>query len=342
MPKMNITKTQSRKSVIPRPLNSFMIFRMEHQASVSKEYPGATHQDISKKLSMKWKELTAEERQEYYTKALAAKEEHKLQYPDYKYRPRRRCETPKKIKKSNNSSVIAVQTESSGGDLHPQVRPIDCSNEQLYLLPDTTFFNPLQAVDITINLTNALDDDSLTTTTCFDNLLLCPTLSEPSYQDPSASPSAFSIMSQFSGLSPSLSSDYEPTATLQSLEYYDAMGVHPYYCGPVSNTYTPPPFECASIIDYSQMDQVAMPFDVLVAPIADLMPPQINFPETQHQLPPAILDHTEPTLGFDAIKTANDLSSNSFDTYAPISGIPLLTQPYLYMDFQAMSYRMDQ
>lgn len=80
MPKMNITKTQSRKSVIPRPLNSFMIFRMEHQASVSKEYPGATHQDISKKLSMKWKELTAEERQEYYTKALAAKEEHKLQW----------------------------------------------------------------------------------------------------------------------------------------------------------------------------------------------------------------------------------------------------------------------
>lgn len=55
-----------------------MIFRMEHQASISKECPGATHQDISKRLSTKWRGLTPEEKQEYNKKALDAKERHKL------------------------------------------------------------------------------------------------------------------------------------------------------------------------------------------------------------------------------------------------------------------------
>lgn len=80
MPKINNSKriSSSQKSAIPRPLNSFMIFRMEHQASVSKEYPGSAHQEISKKLSKKWRGLTLEEREVYDKKALAAKEEHKL------------------------------------------------------------------------------------------------------------------------------------------------------------------------------------------------------------------------------------------------------------------------
>ncbi|KAI8637425.1 high mobility group box domain-containing protein, partial [Parasitella parasitica] len=52
-----------------RPLNSFMIFRMEHQANVGMEYPGATHQEISKKLSKKWKELDPEEKKMYTDKA---------------------------------------------------------------------------------------------------------------------------------------------------------------------------------------------------------------------------------------------------------------------------------
>lgn len=77
MTKVNMTK-KNKRSAIPRPLNSFMIFRLEHQASVSKETPGAKHQDISKKLSARWKALNPEEKQEYKAKALAAKEKHKL------------------------------------------------------------------------------------------------------------------------------------------------------------------------------------------------------------------------------------------------------------------------
>ncbi|GAN02963.1 conserved hypothetical protein [Mucor ambiguus] len=337
---MTITKRAAgnRKSAIPRPLNSFMIFRMEHQASVSKENPGATHQDISKKLSTKWKGLTPLERQEYSKKALTAKEEHKLLYPNYTYCPRRRDGASKKTKKSNSSKSSALQTDALDKNHQPQIQPVDSLNKGLCQLPGTTFVNPFQAVDVTIDLTDALNDDTLTTATCFDNLLLCPTLSELSSQDPSASPSTFSMMSQFSGLSPSLSSDYEPTAALHYSGYYNTISVHPYYCGSVPNTYMPSSYECVSLTDYSQLDPVAIPFDVYDAPITDLMPLQMIFPETQNHLPPAILDHTQPLLELDTQDILHNLEFNSFFNNPIISETPLLTQPFVFMDSGAMPY----
>lgn len=219
-----------------------------------------------------------------------------------------------------------MQADPSDGNHYPQVQLIDCLYEQLCPSPNNTLFNPLQAVDVTIDLTNALDDDALTTTTCFDRLLLCPTLNDPSYQDPAASPSAFSMMSQFSGLSPSLSSDYESTVASHYSGYYDTMNVHPYYCVPVLSTYIPSYYDCLPVIDYSQMDPVAIPLDAYDTPIADLMPSQIMFPETQHQLPPAILDHTQPWLETDAQDTAHELGFSTFSTYASINDTTLLTQ----------------
>lgn len=80
MPKINPYKKtfKQKKSEIPRPLNSFMIFRMEHQANVGMEHPGASHQEISKKLSIKWRNLSPKEKKVYIDKAVLAKEEHKL------------------------------------------------------------------------------------------------------------------------------------------------------------------------------------------------------------------------------------------------------------------------
>ncbi|KAL9548298.1 hypothetical protein MBANPS3_005740 [Mucor bainieri] len=298
MTKITITKGTSinnNRSAIPRPLNSFMIFRMEHQASVSKKHPGATRQIISKILSTKWRGLTPEERQEYGKKALAAKEEHKLLYPDYKYRPRRR-EGTFKTKKSDSSRPNTTQTDELDGYRQSQRQRTDAFDEQQHPLPGTTFFNSLQAASVVIDLTDALDDNTLATTTCLDHLLLCPALSRCSYSNPSASPSTFSMMSQLTGLSPSLSSDY---------------GTHRW-----------------------------IPFDTYGAlTITDFMPPQSIFPGNQHYMPPAILDHIQPLLELDAQDMMHNLNFSSFCTYdALATSTPLLTQPFLFKDFEVIPY----
>lgn len=224
-----------------------------------------------------------------------------------------------------------MQTDSSPGDHQPQIQAINALNEQPRPLTSTTFFNPLHPVDVTFDQFNAPNDSMLTTSLCYDNTLLCPTLNEPFYQDPSASPSAFSMMSQYSGLSSSLLSEYDSTASHYS-GYHDTMSVYPYYCGQLPNTYMPSSYECAPITQYSQIDPVTIPLDFYDVPISDFMATQIIFPETQHQLPPAILDHAQPLLENDAQETAHGVCSNSFYASTLTSDPPLLTQPFFCMD----------
>lgn len=62
---------------IPRPLNSFMIFRLEKQRDIVEKCPGANHRDISKIISKWWKELGKSEKQWYIAEAEKRKLEHK-------------------------------------------------------------------------------------------------------------------------------------------------------------------------------------------------------------------------------------------------------------------------
>ncbi|RCH99548.1 hypothetical protein CU097_015596 [Rhizopus azygosporus] len=70
------TRSRSDASKIPRPMNSFMIYRLEKQREIVKECPGANHRDISKIIAKWWKEMSDEEKQPYRAKALMARHEH--------------------------------------------------------------------------------------------------------------------------------------------------------------------------------------------------------------------------------------------------------------------------
>lgn len=62
---------------IPRPLNSFMIFRLEKQREIVEKCPGANHRDISKIISKWWKELSKPDKEWYVAEAEKRKIEHK-------------------------------------------------------------------------------------------------------------------------------------------------------------------------------------------------------------------------------------------------------------------------
>lgn len=73
--KLNLKQDEPTK--IPRPLNSFMIFRLEKQREIVGQCPGANHRDMSKIISKWWRELVPEKKQIYIDQAEHHRSEHK-------------------------------------------------------------------------------------------------------------------------------------------------------------------------------------------------------------------------------------------------------------------------
>ncbi len=88
MPKDTTNKKRSDGKPPPRPSNRFFIYRAEQTALHKKLNPLDHQTDISKIIAERWKHETPEVIAKYEQKAQAAKAEHKLLYPDYKYQPK--------------------------------------------------------------------------------------------------------------------------------------------------------------------------------------------------------------------------------------------------------------
>lgn len=73
-----IMKTTNKSNKVPRPLNSYILFRVQKQREIVEQCPGANHRDISKITSKWWRELSPEEKQVYIDEAERLKQEHKL------------------------------------------------------------------------------------------------------------------------------------------------------------------------------------------------------------------------------------------------------------------------
>ncbi|KAK4517655.1 uncharacterized protein ATC70_000995 [Mucor velutinosus] len=103
----SITRAPAQVEKIPRPLNSFMIFRLEKQKDIVEKCPGANHRDISKIISKWWKELSKTEKQWYIAEAEKRKIEHKAMYPDYKFCPQKRIGKPRAYRKRAKNEFVA-------------------------------------------------------------------------------------------------------------------------------------------------------------------------------------------------------------------------------------------
>ena len=89
-------KKQPPKNHVKRPLNRFMLYSKMERPNVRRMHPDLNQRNISEMLGKKWKLLSPEEQQEYGKKADKLKRLHESQYPDYKYRPKRRGTSTKK------------------------------------------------------------------------------------------------------------------------------------------------------------------------------------------------------------------------------------------------------
>lgn len=92
------TDTSKTSEKIKRPLNAFILWSKKRRRVIANENPQMHNFDISRKLGLEWQKLSEDEKANYFEEAKRLKEEHKQQYPDYKYQPRKRDKTNKRNK----------------------------------------------------------------------------------------------------------------------------------------------------------------------------------------------------------------------------------------------------
>ncbi|KAH9529190.1 uncharacterized protein LOC124491823 [Dermatophagoides farinae] len=97
---------------IKRPMNAFMVWSQIERRKICVQQPEIHNAEISKRLGKRWKMLTEEERRPFIAEAERLRLLHLKQYPDYKYRPKKKLKQSSTLNPSSSSS-----SSSNNGDM---------------------------------------------------------------------------------------------------------------------------------------------------------------------------------------------------------------------------------
>jgi len=166
--------TQCKKSTnhVRRPMNAFMVFSQIERRKISQVQPDLHNAEISKQLGVRWKRLTDADRRPYVDEAERLRTLHIQEYPNYKYRPRKKPNPPQKAsavrdkqldeertktltsKKRSSTSSTTTQTLSGASKAVVKMSRANCSafdasdgasRLKLKLTIDSTFKDQLRA-----------------------------------------------------------------------------------------------------------------------------------------------------------------------------------------------------
>ena len=101
---------------IKRPMNAFMVWSQLERRKIIEVTPDKHNAEISKELGRRWKLLPEEARQPFIDEAERLRILHQKEYPDYKYKPR------KKPKSSTSTSSSGSGSPGSPGSPKPVSR----------------------------------------------------------------------------------------------------------------------------------------------------------------------------------------------------------------------------
>ncbi|MCL4142369.1 UNVERIFIED_CONTAM: hypothetical protein GTU68_035471 [Idotea baltica] len=107
-------------------MNAFMVWSQMERREIIKFAPDMHNAEISKQLGKRWKMLTEEQRKPYRDEAERLKKLHLREYPDYKYRPRKKGQKPclKGVSEKSNGRVTKAKDHRSKEDSHERSKSI--------------------------------------------------------------------------------------------------------------------------------------------------------------------------------------------------------------------------
>jgi len=92
---------------VRRPMNAFMVWSQIERRKMVAVQPDLHNAEISKRLGRLWRQLSDDDRKPFVEEAERLRVLHGREYPDYKYRPRKRIKASPAVTSLNNNHPIA-------------------------------------------------------------------------------------------------------------------------------------------------------------------------------------------------------------------------------------------